>query len=192
MAIQTVNIGAVPNDGTGDNPRTGISKLNDNFTDPANAASKLVGTATGQIPIIDDLGSSALVDTGTAAGEVPTNGDLGTASTKNVQASPSDATAGAVLNNETTHIGGNVNYTDANYQPSTPNGIGVVVLMKNNSGSSIASGEIVSGSVLQYYSVNSSGILAPSGLSIPPAQNYKNVSPFSISDQNGAYFSRQD
>jgi len=45
MAIQTVNIGAIVNDGTGDPLRTAYSKLNDNFTDTANAASKLVQTS---------------------------------------------------------------------------------------------------------------------------------------------------
>tara|TARA_R110000772_G_scaffold43692_3_gene100697 strand:- start:5206 stop:6369 length:1164 start_codon:yes stop_codon:yes gene_type:complete len=50
MAIQTVAIGTVANDGLGDNPRTGITKVNSNFTDPANAASKLVGTGADQLP----------------------------------------------------------------------------------------------------------------------------------------------
>lgn len=45
MAIQTVGIGAAPNDNTGDTPRTGIAKLNANFTDPTNAASRLVQTS---------------------------------------------------------------------------------------------------------------------------------------------------
>lgn len=47
MAIQTVNIGTTPDDGTGDPARTCFSKINDNFTDPDNAASRLVAT-TGQ------------------------------------------------------------------------------------------------------------------------------------------------
>jgi hypothetical protein len=50
MAIQTVAIGTAANDGLGDNPRTGITKVNSNFTDPANAASKLVGTGADQLP----------------------------------------------------------------------------------------------------------------------------------------------
>ncbi len=45
MTIQTVGIGAAPNDNTGDTPRSGIAKLNANFTDTANAASKLVQTS---------------------------------------------------------------------------------------------------------------------------------------------------
>ena len=45
MAISLVNIGTIPNDGTGDDPRTGISKVNDNFSDTTNAASKLVQTS---------------------------------------------------------------------------------------------------------------------------------------------------
>ena len=44
MAIQTVNTGTTPNDGTGDPARTAFIKLNDNFTAAENAASKLVAT----------------------------------------------------------------------------------------------------------------------------------------------------
>ena len=33
MAKQTINIGAVPNDGTGDPVRTAFTKANDNFTE---------------------------------------------------------------------------------------------------------------------------------------------------------------
>lgn len=42
MAINTVNIGAAPNDGTGDTLRASFTVLNNNFTDAANAAEKLV------------------------------------------------------------------------------------------------------------------------------------------------------
>ena len=45
MTLQTVNIGTTANDGNGDDPRTGISKINNNFTDTANAASRLVQTS---------------------------------------------------------------------------------------------------------------------------------------------------
>lgn len=44
MAIQTVNVGTTPNDGTGDPARTAFIKINDNFTQPENAASRLVAT----------------------------------------------------------------------------------------------------------------------------------------------------
>jgi len=43
---------------------------------------------------------------------------LGTAAPLDVQTSPTDATAGAILNNETTSIGGNVNFTEANLNPN--------------------------------------------------------------------------
>lgn len=45
MAIQEVNVGTIANDGTGDDPRTGISKVNSNFTDTTNMASKLAQTS---------------------------------------------------------------------------------------------------------------------------------------------------
>lgn len=44
MTIQLINTGAVANDGTGDTARTAFDKVNDNFSDAANAASKLVAT----------------------------------------------------------------------------------------------------------------------------------------------------
>lgn len=42
MAITTINVGAAANDGTGDTPRAAGQKINTNFTDSTNAASKLV------------------------------------------------------------------------------------------------------------------------------------------------------
>lgn len=45
MALQQVNVGTIPNDGTGDDPRTGISKVNSNFSDNTNAAAALVQTS---------------------------------------------------------------------------------------------------------------------------------------------------
>lgn len=55
MTINTINLGSAPNDDTGDAPRTAGAIINANFTDSANAASKLVGTATGEIPTSDNL-----------------------------------------------------------------------------------------------------------------------------------------
>ena len=108
------------------------------------------GTAAGEVPTNNDLGSASLVDTGTGAANVPTNDDLGTAAYDDVQTSPSDTTAGALLNNETTHIGGDVNYTGANYQPEqTLSGLGVVRLMKNVSGSTFNSGQQMTGDNLR-------------------------------------------
>ena len=53
MAIQTVKTGAAVNDGTGDDARTCFTKINQNFTDIANAASRLVGIENGQIPDVN-------------------------------------------------------------------------------------------------------------------------------------------
>ena len=50
MAIQTVKTGAAVNDGTGDDTRTCFTKINQNFTDSANAASRLVGIEGFQVP----------------------------------------------------------------------------------------------------------------------------------------------
>ena len=49
MAIQTVKTGAAVNDGAGDDARTAFTKINQNFTDSTHAASRLVGTAAGNV-----------------------------------------------------------------------------------------------------------------------------------------------
>ena len=56
MAIQTVKIGAAVNDGTGDDARTCFTKINQNFTDTTHAASRLVGTATGNVMEVGAFG----------------------------------------------------------------------------------------------------------------------------------------
>ena len=56
MAIQTVKTGAAVNDGTGDDARTAFTKINQNFTDTANAASRLVGTASGNVMEVGAFG----------------------------------------------------------------------------------------------------------------------------------------
>lgn len=54
MAIQLPNAGL--GDGkTGDNEFVMWTKVKDNFTDPTNAASKLVGNGTGQIPLAENV-----------------------------------------------------------------------------------------------------------------------------------------
>jgi len=55
MTIQEINIGVSPNDNTGDDPRTVGQKLNSNFTTTSHAASRDVGTSTGEIPLSEDL-----------------------------------------------------------------------------------------------------------------------------------------
>ena len=56
MAIQTVKTGAAVNDGTGDDARTAFTKINQNFTDNANAASRLVGTKAGNVMEVGAFG----------------------------------------------------------------------------------------------------------------------------------------
>lgn len=56
MAIQTVETGAAVNDGTGDDARTAFTKINQNFTDSAHAASRLVGTEAGNVMEVGAFG----------------------------------------------------------------------------------------------------------------------------------------
>lgn len=63
MAIQKVKTGAAVNDGTGDDARTAFTTINQNFTDNANAASRLVGTAAGNVMEVGAFGLGALAPT---------------------------------------------------------------------------------------------------------------------------------
>ena len=56
MAITQVNIGSLPDGVGGDTPRSAMVKINTNFTDNANAASRLVGTATGNVMEVGAFG----------------------------------------------------------------------------------------------------------------------------------------
>lgn len=56
MAIQTVKTGAAVNDGTGDDARTCFTKINQNFTDSANAASRQVGSGAGNVMEVGAFG----------------------------------------------------------------------------------------------------------------------------------------
>ena len=56
MAIQTVKTGAAVNDGTGDDARTAFTKINQNFTTNSHAASRLVGTAAGNVMEVGAFG----------------------------------------------------------------------------------------------------------------------------------------
>jgi hypothetical protein len=113
---------------------------------------------------------------------------LGTAATKDVQTSPTDATAGRLLNNETTHIGGEINYTGANYQPDDVNGKGVVKSMRNLSGAAISAGAIVSGSSLRFISTTVTGDAL--GSVTIPAGSYLNLFGDSVAAGNIADFVR--
>ena len=54
MTITAIGIGAAPGDDTGDGLRTALNKVNNNFSDANNAASKLVGLTAGSIPLAED------------------------------------------------------------------------------------------------------------------------------------------
>ena len=59
MTIQIPNVGTgFPADQTGDSPWLATKKIAENFSDTNNAASKLVGTASGQIPLAQDVAST--------------------------------------------------------------------------------------------------------------------------------------
>lgn len=132
-------------------------------------------------------GSAATRDTGSSSAQVPLNSDLpefGTAA----EADLGEAAGNALPASSLPENGGDL-FNNSNFQPLTANGIGITWLMQNNSGGLIASGALVSGPSLKYYSVTTLGALAPSGLAV--TGNYRHVSPFGISDQSGGYFTKE-
>ena len=82
MAIQTINLGTSPNDDTGDPARTAFTKLNANFTDNANAASKLVATpaqaVAGTAGVLPDAAGVHSAIRGLAVGTVSQSGGVPT------------------------------------------------------------------------------------------------------------------
>ena len=56
MAITQVNIGSLPDGVGGDTPRSAMVKINTNFTDAPNAASRLVGIAVGNVMEVGAFG----------------------------------------------------------------------------------------------------------------------------------------
>lgn len=75
MAISKLEVGVVPLGEGGDTLRSAAAKLNANFEDPTNAASRLVGTDAEQIPLSKNipslLGTVATKNVGTGIGNVP-------------------------------------------------------------------------------------------------------------------------
>lgn len=145
-------------------PINGFEKTFDFVVLTGTAATKNTGTGAGDVPLNSDLptfGTAAAADTGLLTGNVPTADELNM-------------------------VGETVNYTGANYQPTTINGIGVPQLMKNNSGGSVASGTTVAGTSLLHFYVNGSGALLDLG--IASNGTWKLISPFSNANGLGAMY----
>ena len=73
MAIQRINLGTAPSGTGGDTNRSAFTKIDGNFADTTNAASRLVGTATGNVMEVGafGLGSNTRYHTGDPAWEAP-------------------------------------------------------------------------------------------------------------------------
>jgi hypothetical protein len=80
-------------------------------------------------------------------------------------------------------------YTGANYQPDTVNGIGVVRLMRNVSGGTIANGGTVDGALLKQAYFQSNGVIADNG-SGGSGNDWRNVSGLGSADDTFVYMSR--
>lgn len=70
MAIQRINLGTAPSGTGGDTNRSAFTKIDGNFADSGNAASRLVGTAAGNVMEVGafGLGGNAAIYNGTAGG----------------------------------------------------------------------------------------------------------------------------
>lgn len=82
MTIQLPDVGTgAPADKTGDSPWLAMKKVQQNFSDQTNAASRLLGTGAEQVPLSKNipslLGTAATKDVGTAAGNVMEVGAFG-------------------------------------------------------------------------------------------------------------------
>lgn len=118
-----------------------------------------------------------------------TNLGLGDSALTTEQTSPADATSGRGLTTDTTHVAAGVLYTGANYQPEDDTGspLGVVKLMKNISGGSIANGASVSGSSLDLVRFDASSIIDAGGT---PTGTWKCVHGRSLSNNFTGEFVR--
>ena len=56
MAIQRINLGTAPSGTGGDTNRSAFTKIDGNFADTTNAASRLVGTAIGDVMEVGAFG----------------------------------------------------------------------------------------------------------------------------------------
>tara|TARA_R110002110_G_scaffold415850_1_gene657967 strand:+ start:14113 stop:14742 length:630 start_codon:yes stop_codon:yes gene_type:complete len=109
------------------------------------------------------LGTSALVDTGLLTGNVPTADQL-------------------------SMVGETVNYTGANYQPTTSLGLGVVRMMQNVSGADLADGASISGGSIKIAFADSTGTIFGSSATV--TGTWKNVSGIAILDDRFGYMVR--
>lgn len=74
MAIQEINVSTGPNTGNGDPIRAAFVKINQNFTTPANAASRMVGTQAGNVMEVGAFGLGGLSSLATQPNDVRQSG----------------------------------------------------------------------------------------------------------------------
>jgi hypothetical protein len=102
MAIQIINVGQAPNDGSGDSLRAAGNKINDNFTELYNA----LGSTTGRLSLVSSI---------TAANGVSVDSETGRVNISGVVASPTRFGVIKVGNNLTIDSGGVLSANPGNY-----------------------------------------------------------------------------
>ena len=86
MAIQRINLGTAPSGTGGDTNRSAFTKIDGNFADTTNAASRLVGTATGNVMEVGAFGLGSRAEN-TDSINPPKNGYCGWISTNSADTS---------------------------------------------------------------------------------------------------------
>ena len=116
---------------------------------------------TGEV--LNTRGTAATANIGLATGEIPSSDDL-------------------------SMVGETVNYTGANYQPETTQGLGVVRIMRNLSGGTVSELGSVAGSSLQF--VKWSGAFAAVPTGVTALGTWKNVSSVGVGSTEYGMFLR--
>lgn len=218
MTIQTIGVGSAYNDKTGDKIRDAFTKVNDNFSDSENAASRLVqssptDTTAGRLMAVGAFGLGVYTNVGavTNLDSVKVGQFFSATSTAlNNPSGGAEAVLGWVHGYSSTrgvmtvigvvtgsvYVRTNVNtwgawqpvYSGANYQPETSLGIGVVRLMLNNSGGTISNTGTIAGASLLNVRFNAD-LTSWSG-GIAPTGTWKQVFGVSLAAGETGYFVR--
>ena len=186
MTIQTIGVGSAYNDKTGDKIRDAFTKVNDNFSDSENAASRLVQSSPtdttagrlmavgaagwlGSLPEVLDTSGVNYNSLFRMRGDDPNNPTTTTGFLINLtrpeglQSAQLIITEGKEVFVAASSTGDLSNkyqiFTNGNYQPELASGYNSPRWMTNKSGSAINSGATISGSSLQYTLSNSSGVV---------------------------------
>tara|TARA_R110000824_G_scaffold401309_1_gene611629 strand:- start:402 stop:779 length:378 start_codon:yes stop_codon:yes gene_type:complete len=114
--------------------------------------------------VIGSRGTAATADTGLLTGNVPTADEL-------------------------SMVGETVNYTGANFQPDTPDGLGITRRLRNQTGGTIVSGGTATGDNVREFTANSTGAAVALG-ALNSLHVYESIMLIDINDNEFGDFTR--